>query len=242
MRTLRAQVRRRLLVSYRVDPTLAASLVPAPFRPQLVDGSAVAGVCVIGLTSVRPGWLRARVGFRTENVAHRIAVEWDEKGATRSGVYILERHSSSVLPVLLGGRLFPGVQRRARFRLDESTDRFRVIMTAASVAVDVDAAVGGPWTSSLFPTVEAASAFHEQGSVGWSPRRRGGGAEPLELTSRDWAVEPARAIRIRSSFFDALPADRVELDSVLLMRDLPFFWDTPRLRPDAARLAATAQA
>lgn len=232
MKTLRAQVRRRLLISYRVDPTVAQALVPAPFRPQLVDGSAVAGICMIGLTSVRPGWLRTRLGFRTENVAHRIAVEWDEGGTTRQGVYILERHSSSLLPVVFGGRLFPGVQKRGRFVLDESAERFRMVMASRSVGVEVDVEAGGEWYSSLFPSVEAASRFHEQGSVGWSPKRDGRGAEPLELTSREWAVEPAHAVSVRSSWVDSLPTGAAELDSVVLMRDLPFFWDTPNLSPE----------
>jgi hypothetical protein len=237
LRTLRAQVRRRILISYRVDPVVANDLVPAPFRPQIVDGSAVAGVCMIGLQSVRPGWLRPRVGFRTENVAHRIAVEWDESGVTRSGVYIVERHSSSVLPVVAGGRLFPGVQKRAKFDLDESDSHFWVSMAAPGIAVAVDIEVGGEWNSSLFPTVEAASAFHEDGAVGWSPRRDGAGVEPLELTSKEWAVEPARVISAKSSYFDALPAGAAVLDSVVVMRDLPFFWDAPRIVPDAVDLA-----
>jgi hypothetical protein len=231
-RTLRAQVRRRLLISYRVDPVIAQGLIPQPFRPQLVDGSAVAGVCMIGLRSVRPGWLRPRLGFRTENVAHRIAVEWDERGVTRSGVYIVERHSSSLVPVLAGGRLFPGVQKRAHFELDETDSRFRVGMSAPGIRVAVDVELGGEWSSSLFPNVEAASAFHEQGAVGWSPRRDGNGVEPLELTSKEWAVEPGRVLGLTSSYFDALPDGAAVLDSVVVMRDLPFFWDTPRLVPD----------
>ncbi|MCU1471494.1 MAG: hypothetical protein JWQ39_2643 [Glaciihabitans sp.] len=233
-KTLRAQVRRRLLISYRVDPAVAQSLIPEQFRPQIVDGSAVAGVCMIGLQSVRPGWLRPRVGFRTENVAHRIAVEWDENGKTRSGVYIVERHSSALLPVLAGGRLFPGVQKRARFELDETESRFRVSMSAPGTRVSVDVQLGGEWTSSLFPSVEAASAFHEQGAVGWSPRRNGLGVEPLELTSKEWVVEPGQVVSLRSSYFDALPDGAAVLDSVLIMRDLPFFWDTPDIEPDPA--------
>jgi hypothetical protein len=232
-KTLRAQVRRRLLVSYRVDPEVAQSLIPDVFRPQIVDGSAVAGVCMIGLRSVRPGWLSPRVGFRTENVAHRIAVEWDENGKTRSGVYIAERHSSSLIPVLAGGRLFPGVQKRARFDLDETASRFRVSMAAPGTKVSVDVQLGGPWTSTLFPNVEAASAFHEQGAVGWSPRRDGHGVEPLELTSKEWAVEPGQVISLNSSYFDALPEGAATLDSVVVMRDIPFFWDTPHITPDA---------
>lgn len=233
-KTLRAQVRRRLLISYRVDPAVAQSLIPDQFRPQIVDGSAVAGVCMIGLQSVRPGWLRPRVGFRTENVAHRIAVEWVENGKTRSGVYIVERHSSALLPVLAGGRLFPGVQKRARFELDETESRFRVSMSAPGTRVSVDVQLGGEWTSSLFPSVEAASAFHEQGAVGWSPRRNGLGVEPLELTSKEWVVEPGQVVSLRSSYFDALPDGAAVLDSVLIMRDLPFFWDTPDIEPDPA--------
>jgi Uncharacterized conserved protein (COG2071) len=231
-KTLRAQVRRRLLISYRVDPEVAQSLIPDVFRPQIVDGSAVAGVCMIGLQSVRPGWLRPRAGFRTENVAHRIAVEWDENGETRNGVYVVERHSSSLVPVLGGGRLFPGVQKRARFALDETESRFRVSMAAPGTEVAVDVQLGGPWTSTLFPNVEAASAFYEHGAVGWSPRRNGRGVEPLELTSKEWAVEPGQVISLKSSFFDALPEGAAILDSVVVMRDIPFFWDTPRITPD----------
>ncbi|MGH1522908.1 DUF2071 domain-containing protein [Leifsonia sp. L25] len=231
-RTLRAQVRRRLLISYRVKPEVAQTLIPEPFRPQIVDGSAVAGVCMIGLQSVRPGWIRPRLGFRTENVAHRSAVEWDEGGVTRSGVYIVERHSSSLLPVLGGGRLFPGVQKLARFKLDETASRFRVTMSAPGTHVAVDVALGGPWNSSLFPTVEDASSFHEHGAVGWSPCRDGRGVEPLKLTSTDWAVEPGRVISVQSSFFDELPQGAAVLDSVVVMRDLPFFWDTPAIVPE----------
>ena len=232
--TLRAQVRRRLLISYRVDPEVAQALLPEPFRPQLVDGSAVAGVCMIGLESIRPGWLRLRAGFRSENVAHRIAVEWQEGDRVRTGVYIVERHSSALLPVLAGGRLFPGVQKRARFDLDETEERFRVAMTSRETSVDVDVRLGGTWSSTLFPTVEAASAFHEDGAVGWSPRR-GGGVEPIELTSTEWAVEPAEVLGIRSSFFDALPEGAAVLDSAVAMRDVPFFWERPAITPEAVR-------
>jgi hypothetical protein len=217
-----------------VNPEVAQRLIPDQFRPQIVDGSAVAGVCMIGLQSVRPGWLRPRIGFRTENVAHRIAVEWDENGKTRSGVYIVERHSSSLVPVLAGGRLFPGVQKRAWFDLDETQSRFRVNMAAPGTRVSVDVQLGGPWRSTLFPTVEAASAFHEHGAVGWSPRRDGKGVEPFELTSEEWAVEPGQVISLKSSFFDALPEGAASFDSVVVMRDIPFFWDTRHIEPDSA--------
>jgi hypothetical protein len=34
-------IERRLLVNYRVDPGVAARLIPTPLRPQLVNGWAV---------------------------------------------------------------------------------------------------------------------------------------------------------------------------------------------------------
>ena len=49
-------------------------------RPQLVEGRAVAGICLIRLGSLRPKGLPASLGVTTENAAHRIAVEWDQDG------------------------------------------------------------------------------------------------------------------------------------------------------------------
>jgi uncharacterized protein YqjF (DUF2071 family) len=227
-RSLKAQLRRRLLISYAIDPAVAAKLLPEGFRPQLVDGRAVGGFCVIGLRAVRPGWVAPPIGIHTENAAHRLAVEWDENGRTRRGVYIFERHSSSFLPVIAGGRLFPGVQRHARFTLEETGTRYRVEMDAGDTYALADVELSTEWSSALFATVQAASDFHRDGAIGWSPRRNGRGAEPVELTSEAWAVEPGRVNEIRSSFFDSLPRNAAELDSVLIMRDLPLVWNIPR--------------
>lgn len=226
--SLKAQLRRRLLISYAIDPAVAERLLPHQFRPQLVQGRAVGGFCVIGLQSVRPGWVAPTIGARTENAAHRIAVEWDEGGRTRSGVYIFERHSSSLLPVIAGGRLFPGVQKHARFALQDTATRFRVEMDADDTYALADVELSPDWSSSLFPTVQAASDFHRDGAIGWSPRRDGRGVEPIELTSDAWAVEPGRINEIRSSSFDALPSGAAELDSVVIMRNLPLVWNIPR--------------
>lgn len=225
---VRAQLRRRILVTYRVDPDVARALVPAPFRLKIVDGSAVAGICLIGFTAMRPGWFVPKFGLRSENVAHRIAVEWDELGTTRSGVYIFGRHASTWFPVLGGGRLFPGVHRRARFSLHESGQRYQVQMSAPDIKVDVEVEVGDSWRSGLFATVDDASDFYRHGSVGWSPRRGEHGVEALELTSSAWEVAPATVRNVESSFFDSLPAGSVSLDSALVMRDLPLVWKAPQ--------------
>lgn len=51
---LSSVIERRLLVNYRADPAIVASLLPAPFRPQQIGGWAVAGICLIRLGQVRP--------------------------------------------------------------------------------------------------------------------------------------------------------------------------------------------
>jgi uncharacterized protein YqjF (DUF2071 family) len=78
-------IERRLLVNYRVDPEVAASLLPAPLRPQLLNGWAVAGICLIRLGRLRPSWAPRWAGMRTENAAHRVAVEWDGTGRPAVG-------------------------------------------------------------------------------------------------------------------------------------------------------------
>ncbi|WP_435742725.1 DUF2071 domain-containing protein [Microbacterium sp. PMB16] len=230
--TIRGHIRRRLLLTYRVDAGVAREVVPAPFRPQLVDGSAVAGVCMIALTELRPGWVRPRFGLSTENAAHRFAVEWDEGGVTRSGVYITGRHSSELVPVLGGGRLFPGVHRRARFDVEEGGGRFHVRMQARDAHVAADVQLTDDWGSSLFASVDDASDFYRAGAIGWSPRRGNRGVEALELSSTAWAVQAARVNDVSSSFFDGLPRGAAVIDSALVMRDIPVTWRSPdRPRP-----------
>ena len=225
-----SEIERRLLVNYRVDAEVAARVVPAPFRPQLVGGHAVAGICLIRLGSIRPAGLPAGLGVRSENAAHRFAVEWDgPDGAVRTGVYIPRRDSSAWANVLLGGRLFPGAHHHARFEVAESAERlhvgFRADDGSASVAVEVE--VADELASDLFATLDDASRFFERGALGHSPARRGG-FESLELQTTAWRVEPVRVASARSSYFSALPPGSAEVDHALLMRQVPVTWRAGR--------------
>lgn len=221
-------VERRLLVNYRLDPDVAARLVPAPFRPQLVGGAAVAGICLIRMGSLRPAGLPGWLGVRSENAAHRFAVSWESGGETRHGVYIPRRDSSSALSVLVGSRVFTGEYHRADFSVREDASRLRVGFVArdgsARVAVDVSVAADLRG-SRLFPDVAAASAFFEQGSVGFSATRAPGRFDGMALRTDAWAVEPGIVRSASSSYFDALPPGSAELDSVLVMRQVPVVWD-----------------
>lgn len=234
---IRGVIDRRILVNYRVDRDVLRRLLPEPFRPKLVDDVGVAGVCLIRLNHIRPTAFPAVVGISSENAAHRIAVEWEEDGQRREGVYIPRRDTSSRLNTILGGRLFPIIQHHARFDVEESDDHYRVVMNSddgeTHVVVEASVAQELP-AESVFDSLEAASGFFEKGSVGYAPSLRPGELHALELRSIGWRVQPMTVERVESSFFgDAavFPVGSVEFDCALLMRTIDHEW---HVRPGMA--------
>lgn len=240
---LAGNVERRLLVNYRVDPDVLASLLPTPFRPQLVNGYAVAGICLIRLGAMRPARLPARLGLTSESAAHRMAVEWDTPDGPRRGVYIPRRDTDSLVSVAVGGRLYPGVHHRARFEVSESDDRLQVAFAARdrSTSVRVDVRIADELAGSrLFDDTAAASTFFESGSNGYSATRDPARFDGLALHTTAWKVEPGLAATAESSFFSdpaRFPAGSVELDCALVMRQVPVHW-----RPLASLVSAAAPA
>jgi hypothetical protein len=228
---MNGEIERRLLVNYRVDPEALRRLLPERFRPQLVDGAGVAGICLIRLGGLRPRFVPAAFGLTTENAAHRIAVEWDTPDGTESGVYIPRRDTDSRLTVVLGGRAFPGVHSRARFTVAETDDDIRVGLRSmdGDVEVDVHVAVEPELAgSALFADVTAASRFFETGAVGWSPGRTAGDVEGVRLDTTAWRVEPGRIVSVASSYFSdpaVFPPGSAEPDCALVMRRVPVRWD-----------------
>ncbi|MGC1274245.1 MAG: DUF2071 domain-containing protein [Planctomycetaceae bacterium] len=239
---LRGLIDRRILVNYHVDPDVLASVLPPPFRPKLVDGMGLAGICLIRLKQVRPRFVPSLVGVSSENAAHRIAVEWNQGGERREGVYIPRRDTSSRLNALVGGRLFPGVHHRARFQVEERNDRITVVLDSddgeVHVAVSGRIALKLPGTS-LFSSVEEASDFFRCGSLGFSTTAEAGVYDGLELRTFGWDVTPFTVERVESSYFEnkgLFPAGSVEFDSALLMRNLPHEWrGCPPLYADSPR-------
>jgi hypothetical protein len=233
-------IERRLLVNYRVDPALAARLLPTPLRPQVVNGWAVAGICLIRLGRLRPSWVRGWAGMRTENAAHRVAVEWETERGRQSGVYIPRRDSNSVLTVLAGGRLFPGEHHRASFDVHETSCNLHVAFASidgtAHVSVDIRVAqeLQG---STLFADLREASDFFRGGSAGLSATRDNGRLDGLELRADRWVVEPAQVISVYSSFFDdarLFPSGSATIDCALLMREIPVTWNAIQPRAPMA--------
>ncbi|HUG68501.1 MAG TPA: DUF2071 domain-containing protein, partial [Pirellulaceae bacterium] len=218
------------LANFRVDPDVLAKVLPCPFRPKLVNGKGIAGICLIRLKQIRPRFVPAFMGISSENAAHRIAVEWDQNGEKKQGVYIPRRDTSSRLNTLVGGRLFPGVHHYARFQVRELDDQYSVVLDSddddTHVAVEGRVVPDLP-ADSVFGSIREASDFFEGGSLGYSATHTAGEYDGLELRTVNWEVLPLSAERVESSFFEnrtLFPAGSAEFDCALLMRNIKHEW------------------
>lgn len=240
---LEGVISRRLLLNFRVRPEFIQPLLRVPFRPKLIRGWAMAGLCLIRLEGIRLKSLPPAFGIASENAAHRIAVEWDHAAGVRDGVFILRRETDSRVNQLLGGRVFPGIHQLARFDTWETERRLKIDITEAGGQrlVRVAARLGEPWpTDSIFGSLADASAFFQRGSCGWSTDRHGG-CEGMEIHIDDWRAEPLFVERVESRFFDdrdRFPAGSLQFDSALLMRGIQHEWralpSLPGLMKEAA--------
>jgi hypothetical protein len=228
---IRGLIDRRILINYRVQPEALRRVLPEPFRPKLVDGVGVAGVCLIRLVQVRPQFaIPAWLGLGSENAAHRIAVEWDDAGQSREGVYIPRRDTSSHFNRLIGGRLFPGYHHHARFDVQEYDGRYKINIDSddrlTHLAIDTRQCDAFS-SSSVFRSLDEASEFFRRGAIGYSVTPSAGVFDCLELKSLSWSVEPLEVAHVESSFFDdrqRFPRGTVEFDSALLMRRIAHQW------------------
>ena len=224
-------IRRRLLVNFRVDAEVMGRFLPPPFRSKLHRGYAIAGICLIRLEQIRPGWLPRFCGLSSENAAHRIAVLWDEpSGEAREGVFIPRRDTGSRLNHFAGGRIFPGEHHLADFAVTDDGSRISMSVRARDgrMAVQVRAhETDSLPESSCFESLAESSSFFEGGSVGYSVTRERGRLDGIRLQMDSWRVRPLAVDHVDSSFFasePAFPAGSVTFDHALIMRDLGHQW------------------
>ena len=225
-------ITRRLLINYRVDPAVMQRHLPAPFRPKLCRGNAIAGICLIRLEDIRPRRFPRAVGLSSENAAHRIAVVWEDETGGREGVYIPRRDTGSLVNHLAGGRLFPGEHQRATFRVTEDERRIALHMRSADGQIEIDV-VGRTAEqlpeSSSFSTVAEASAFFESGGVGYSVTSSGRRLDAVVLKTESWSVEPLAIEQAHSTYFAnpaMFPEGSITFDCGLIMRNIPHEWET----------------
>ena len=225
-------IRRRLLISYRVDPAVVSRLLPAPFRPKLHGGYGIASICLIRLEQIRPRWIPGicNLGLSSENAAHRIAVLWDNpSGKQGDGVFIPRRDTSSWLNHATGGRIFPGEQNLADFNVTDKADRVAMSIRSQdgmSIYLQGREVEAFPSTS-CFESLADSSSFFQTGSVGYSTTSDCCRFDGMRLESHGWGVQPLAIDRLESSFFDnrsLFPAGSITLDHALIMRNLSHEW------------------
>ena len=225
--TIHGIIERRMLINFCVEPQYIEKILPQPFRPKLYKGKAIAGICLIRLKDIKPKGLPDFVGVNSENAAHRIAVEWEENGVTKEGVYIPRRDTSLKLNALVGGRVFPGKHYFAKFNVTEENDNYHLDFTSSDdTRIEIDAIKSTEFNSnSIFETLDEVSKFFENGSVGYSPN--GNNFEGLKLETYNWEVEPLEVSHVKSSFFEdetIFPKGSVQFDNAILMTNIEHEW------------------
>jgi len=228
--TLAGTIKRRILVNFRADPEVIQKILPEGFRPKLQNGKAIAGICLIRLENIRPKYAPEFIGIDSENAAHRIAVEWDEDGETKEGVFIPRLDTSSRLNELAGGTLFPGEHNRAEFDVVESDDAIDFAMHSSDGKIDVR--LHGEFADelpadSIFDCVDEASEFFRGGALGYSVTKSGKKLDGITLETKEWKVRPVKVDNVRSSFYEdtsIFPDGSIVYDHTLIMRDVEHEW------------------
>ena len=227
-------IERRILINYVIDATVAARMIPPPFRPKLYNGKAIGGICLIRLKSIKPKGLPNIIGISSENAAHRFAVEWDEDGEVKEGVYISRRDTSSALNAVAGGRFFPGRHHLSTFTVTKGNANYSVGFTNRdTTSISIQARKAAHFNDgSIFKTLDTASSFFEKGCLGFSPNKNS--YDGLKLASYTWKVQPLEVSNVSSSYFEnenLFPKGSIIFDNALLMTNIEHEWHPVQLKP-----------
>ena len=220
-------IERRILINYQIDEEVLNNYLPKPFKPKLVNGKGIAGICLIRLKEIRPKGFPRQIGISSENGAHRIAVEWEENGKLNEDVFIPRRDTSSKLNSFAGGTIFPGIHHLAKFTVHENNGIYEVSFTSNdNTFLSIKAKETEYWNKeSIFKDLNCVSGFFENGSIGYSPNKIE--FEGLELKTNNWKVSLLEVESIKSSFFEnenIFPRGTVKFDNALLMKNIEHEW------------------
>ncbi len=227
--TIHGYIDRRILINFTAEPESVGKIVPFPFRPKLYKGKAILGICLIRLRNIKPKGFPDFIGLHSENGAHRIAVEWNEDGITKSGVYIPRRDTSLALNTWVGGRILPGKHYHAKFHVVEHNGQYHVdFKSTDDTEISIDATETNVFNDkSIFETLNNASDFFEQGDLGYSPNKDK--FDGLRLKAYHWKVRPLDVQHVKSSFFEneaIFPKGSVLFDNALLMTNTEHEWQS----------------
>lgn len=225
--TIHGFIDRRILINFTAEPEVVKKIIPPPFRLKLYKQKAIVGICLIRLKKIKPKGFPNFVGIASENGAHRIAVEWDEDGQVKEGVFIPRRDTSLILNTIVGGRIFPGKHHLAKFNVKENAGNYHIDFTSSDdTKISIDAKETEIFNkNSIFQTLENVSNFFEKGAVGYSPN--GKNFDGLKLDTYKWQVKPLEVSKVFSSFFEneiLFSKGSIQFDNALLMTNIEHEW------------------
>lgn len=205
----RRPVHGRVLVLYRVDPSVAAQSLPAGMRPHLVGGVAVGTVCYTRLGSLRSRFLpRPRQGADSDHLAYRFAVDVQDAAGPHVASWVVRRETSSRLAAR-----WNSVGRRSRFSLVEDAARIELrVENAEGEELYLRAQVGDRGAGSLFATARAVEAFLDE----CADVRPHDALDADRVDTRSMAAEALAVSEVRSVYFGderRFPRGTIELDS-----------------------------
>lgn len=214
-------IRRRLLVNYWVDPAEAASCLPDGVRPHTgSNGGVVVGCCMIELDDVRPWPMPTGVGVSLRAAAHRISCEAGSQERPVRAVFVPSRLTNALLPVLAGGRLFPGVHQRAEVQVSE-TDKLQWVVRDRgrgdpfSIAASADLAKGRPTGGEVAEIVIGTT-------LGLSPGHRRGSIQAIEMEPDHLDAQEVELVDVESEFIAGFST--AQQAETLVMTDARVIW------------------
>jgi len=227
--TIHGIIERRILVNYIAEASVVKKIIPRPFKPKLYEGKAIVGICLIRLKNIRPKGFPGIIGVNSENGAHRIAVEWEENGVIKEGVYIPRRDTNLKLNAVVGGRLFPGKHYFAKFHVLEENNQFHLEFTSSdNTTIEIDAEKAENFDeNSIFKTLDNVSNFFKNGSIGYSPN--GKNFDGISLETYEWKVQALSVSNVKSSFFEDItqfPEGSIKFDNAILMENIEHEWNS----------------
>ena len=219
-------IKRRFLINFRIDPKVLQNILPKHFKPILVNGYAVGGICLIRLENIKPKFIKINLGINSENAAHRFAVKFNNKEC----VYIPRRDTDSRINNLVGGRLFPGIHYHSTFDIEKEDKKYNFHMESddRKVKINFKGSVSKSFEeNSIFSNLEQSSQFFCNGSLGYSDTRKTNKFDGIELKTNTWKVLPFKISELYSSYFEdqnLFPKNSIKYDHSLFMEEINHEW------------------
>jgi uncharacterized protein YqjF (DUF2071 family) len=220
---------RRILINYRVERSVLRKILPAPFRPVVVDGYGIVGIDLLRLRNMRAKGLPSYLGFNSENAAHRISVEWDHLGTTKRGLYMPRLDTSSLTTTIAGGRVFPGLHHKSRFETEEKQGHYHLKMkNRDGTFINLTARQTKKFPfESIFEDFFQAARFFARDRVAYSPRFKQDIFDGVTLKCKNWKLYPLHVSELTASYFrnsSIYPPGSVFFDHALLMKNIHHEW------------------